>query len=150
MDLCVKQKNSGRNTRLFVKMSSNNNTFMTTVQIFLWKHWKCFQCSWIKNVFMIVVPIAIAWFQIHVSSATTKGSQSTFQTITEVIFSRAIPKISLFVCVCVLFWLEFISSGGLPYRIASNANAISFRIKPMALFMQMKWTQSTKYLSLGA
>lgn len=103
MDLCVKQKNSGRNTRLFVKMSSNNNTFMTTVQIFLWKHWKCFQCSWIKNVFMIVVPIAIAWFQIHVSSATTKGSQSTFQTITEVIFSRAIPKILLFVCVGVLF-----------------------------------------------
>lgn len=61
-----------------------SNTFITTVQIFLWKHWKCFQCSWIKNVFMIVVPIAIAWFQIHVSSSTTKGVQSNFQTITEV------------------------------------------------------------------
>lgn len=64
-----------------------SNTFITTVQIFLWKHWKCFQCSWIKNVFMIVVPIAIAWFQIHVSSASTKGAQVNFQTITEVIFS---------------------------------------------------------------
>lgn len=33
---------------------------------------------------MIVVPIAIAWFQIHVSSSTTKGAQSNFRTITEV------------------------------------------------------------------
>lgn len=33
---------------------------------------------------MIVVPIAIAWFQIHVSSSTTKGVQSNFQPINEV------------------------------------------------------------------
>lgn len=65
---------------------NNANPFMTTVQIFLWKHWKCFQCSWIKNVFMIVVPIAIAWFQIHVSSTNIKGAQSNFRTITEVSF----------------------------------------------------------------
>lgn len=63
---------------------SNRNSFTTTVQIFLWKHWKCFQCSWIKNLFMIIVPIAIAWFQIHVSSTNVKGVQTNFRTITEV------------------------------------------------------------------
>lgn len=70
---------------------------MTTVQIFLWKHWKCFQCSWIRNVFMIIVPIAIAWFQIHVSSATTKGAQSNFQTINEVIYQINFARICLVV-----------------------------------------------------
>lgn len=68
--------------------STNRNPFMTTVQIFLWKHWKCFQCSWIKNVFMIIVPIAIAWFQIHVSSTNVKGVQSNFRTTTEVNFTK--------------------------------------------------------------
>lgn len=71
--------------------STNSNPFTTTVQIFLWKHWKCFQCSWIKNLFMIVVPIAIAWFQIHVSSTNVKGAQTNFRTITEV---RSIIKTS--------------------------------------------------------
>lgn len=33
---------------------------------------------------MIIVPIAIAWFQIHVSSASTNGVPSNFQTINEV------------------------------------------------------------------
>lgn len=81
----------------------NTNTFMTTVQIFLWKHWKCFQCSWIKNVFMIVVPIAIAWFQIHVSSTNIKGAQSSFRTITEVSFFG-----SNFQFFSIYFWSWFI------------------------------------------
>lgn len=67
-----------------IKRNKMSNTFITTIQIFLCKHWKCFQHSWIKNVFMIIVPIAIAWFQIHVSSSNSKGVQTNFQTITEV------------------------------------------------------------------
>lgn len=80
--------NNKKTFKIVSTMSSSgggsSNPFMTTVQIFLWKHWKCFQCSWLKNVFMIVVPIAIAWFQIHVSSTNIKGAQTNFRTITEV------------------------------------------------------------------
>lgn len=57
------------------------NLFMTTLRIFLWKHWKCFHYSWIKNILMIVVPIAIVWFQIHVSSGHTNGVQRIFDPI---------------------------------------------------------------------
>lgn len=59
--------------------------FLTTVRIFLWKHWKCFHHSWIKNTFMIIVPIAIAWFQIHVSSGHTNGVQRIFDPIRQVL-----------------------------------------------------------------
>lgn len=57
---------------------------MATLRLFLWKHWMCFKYSWLKNVFMIIVPIAIALFQIKVTSTNVKGSQSIFHTIGEV------------------------------------------------------------------
>lgn len=62
----------------------NSRTFQATVKIFFWKHWKCYQCSWVKNLFMIIVPIAIAWFEIHVNSSSVKGAASNFQTLSEV------------------------------------------------------------------
>lgn len=68
--------------------------FLTTVRIFLWKHWKCFHHSWIKNTFMIIVPIAIAWFQIHVSSGHTNGVQRIFDPIREVRIYHSIDSIT--------------------------------------------------------
>lgn len=62
-----------------------DRTFEGTVKLFIWKHWKCFQCAWLKNLLMIIVPIAIVWFQIHVTSSSGKGAASNFQSITEVI-----------------------------------------------------------------
>lgn len=61
------------------------NQFMTTVRIFLWKHWKCFHYSWLKNTFMIIVPILIATFQIHVTSSHANAPERHFQSISEVI-----------------------------------------------------------------
>lgn len=61
-----------------------SNVYTTTIGIFLWKHWKCFQYSWIKNIIMIIVPIAIAGFQIHVTSGTIKAPQTIFDPINEV------------------------------------------------------------------
>lgn len=59
---------------------------METIRIFLWKHWKCFRYSWIKNVFMIVVPILIAWFHIYVASGHSRSTQVVFDPINEVSF----------------------------------------------------------------
>lgn len=63
------------------------NVYLTTIRIFLWKHWKCFRYSWIKNVFMIIVPILIAWFHIHVASGHSKSTQVVFDPINEVGFT---------------------------------------------------------------
>lgn len=68
---------------------------MTTLRIFLWKHWKCFHYSWIKNILMIVVPIAIVWFQIHVSSGHTNGMQRIFDPIKAVNYYYVILTILL-------------------------------------------------------
>lgn len=46
---------------------------------------------------MIIVPIVIAWFQIHVSSSSTKGLQTNFQTITEV---RPLRLLLLLLLIC--------------------------------------------------
>lgn len=61
-----------------------SNVYTTTIGIFLWKHWKCFQTSWLKNVFMIIVPIAIAGFQIHVTSGNIRAAETKFDPINEV------------------------------------------------------------------
>lgn len=67
-----------------------DNIFCTTIGIFLWKHWKCLRYSWIKNIFMIVVPILIAWFHIYVTSGHANSTQVVFDPINEVSLSKCL------------------------------------------------------------
>ena len=60
------------------------NLFSTTLNIFLWKHFKCLKFSWIKNILIIIVPILLCYGQIYVFNAVTNNETTTFNTVSKV------------------------------------------------------------------
>lgn len=89
-------------------------SYSTVIGIFLWKHWKCFRVAWLRNLFMIVVPIMIVWFQIHVISGTGSGVSAIFDPIHQVTFTNlAEPTIC---------WHEFVTSPSLQNQNKQTAS----------------------------